>query len=95
MSGEDATARHVRVRGRVQGVFFRASTRQRAREVGVSGWVRNRPDGTVDAWLEGDPEDVAVVERWIRDGGPRSARVDEVEAEDRDPEGLGRFEIRR
>ena len=95
MDAEESTARHLRVRGRVQGVFFRASTRQRAREAGVNGWVRNRPDGSVEAWLEGDPEDVAVVERWIRGGGPRSARVDEVAAEDREPEGLGRFEIRR
>lgn len=95
MSGEDGVARHVRVRGRVQGVFFRASTRQRAREAGVAGWVRNRRDGSVEAWLEGGPEDVAVVERWIRGGGPRSARVDEVEAEDRQPEGFARFEIRR
>jgi acylphosphatase len=94
VSEQDRTARYVRAHGRVQGVFFRASTRQRAREVGLGGWVRNRPDGSVDAWLEGDPEDVAVVERWIRAGGPRSARVDEVEAEDREPEGHDRFEVR-
>lgn len=87
-------ARHLTVHGHVQGVFFRASTRDRARDVGATGWVRNDPDGTVEAWLEGDEDAVAQVESWIRDGGPRNARVREVEAEDVAPEGHDRFQVR-
>lgn len=93
MSGP--VAHHVHVTGRVQGVFFRASTRERAREAGVAGWVRNRDDGTVEAWLEGEPDAVSQVEDWIRDGGPRAARVEQVEVEEREPEGLDAFEVRR
>jgi acylphosphatase len=88
-------ARHVEVRGRVQGVFFRAGTRDRAREAGAVGWVRNCPDGSLEAWLEGEPEAVRRVERWVRDGGPRSARVEGVDVQEREPEGHERFEVRR
>lgn len=88
------TARHLTVHGHVQGVFFRASTRDRARDAGATGWVRNNPDGTVEAWVEGDEDAVERVESWIRDGGPRNARVQQVEAEDADPEGHDRFEVR-
>jgi acylphosphatase len=73
-------ARHLIVRGRVQGVFFRAETRQRARQHGLTGWVANRPDGTVEAWLEGTPDAVEGVERWIREGGPPRASVVAVDA---------------
>ncbi len=95
MGGEGTVARHLRVHGRVQGVFFRASTRERAREAGAAGWVRNRPDGTVELWAEGDPDAVDGVERWVRDGGPRQAEVAQVEAEDAAPEGFDAFEVRR
>lgn len=87
-------ARHLTVHGHVQGVFFRASTRDRAREAGASGWVRNNRDGTVEAWLEGEEGAVDQVESWIRDGGPRNARVERIEAEDDDPQGHDRFEVR-
>ncbi len=87
-------ARQYRVHGRVQGVFFRASTRDRARSAGAGGWVRNRPDGSVEVWLEGGEDAVEQVERWIREGGPRNARVERVEVDERDPEGLDRFEVR-
>ncbi len=87
-------ARRVRVHGRVQGVFFRASTRDRARREGASGWVRNCPDGTVEMWVEGDPDAVSEVEEWVREGGPKAARVEQVEAEDREPEGFDSFEVR-
>lgn len=92
---DDGSARHLRVRGRVQGVFFRASTRDRAREAGAAGWVRNCPDGTVEIWLEGSDEAVERVEEWVRDGGPRSARVEQVEAEERGAEGFDGFTVRR
>ena len=60
--------RRVVVRGRVQGVFFRDSMRERARAHGVAGWVRNRPDGSVEAVLEGPAEAVERVLRFARDG---------------------------
>lgn len=83
-------ARRLVVTGRVQGVFFRASTRDRARDAGVDGWVRNRPDGSVEAHLQGPTQAVEAVEAWVRDGGPRDAVVDGVEAQDVDPtEGEG------
>lgn len=92
--GQDAIARHLRVTGRVQGVFFRDSTRREAARVGVAGWVRNCPDGTVEVWLEGRPQPVADVERWIRGGGPPAAAVDEVQVAEVDPEGFGEFRVR-
>lgn len=88
-------ARHVRIHGRVQGVFFRDSMRRRAQAREVVGWVRNDPDGTVEAWLEGPEEDLDALERWIRDGGPSRARVTEVETGGVPPRGLEGFEIRR
>ncbi|MFN2557356.1 MAG: acylphosphatase [Nitriliruptorales bacterium] len=89
-----AIARRLRVHGRVQGVFFRASTRDRARRAGASGWVRNCADGSVELWLEGDPDAVAEVEDWVREGGPKAARVEQVEAEDSEPEGFESFDVR-
>lgn len=87
-------ARHITITGRVQGVFFRSNTEDRARERGVAGWVRNNPDGTVEAWLEGAEDDVAAIEEWMREGGPSRARVQDVNAEDVEPEGHSNFEVR-
>lgn len=87
-------ARHLTVGGRVQGVFFRASTRQQAEQRSVVGWVANRPDGTLEAWLEGAAEDVQVVEDWIVAGGPPAARVAGIDGADVEPAGHDRFEIR-
>jgi acylphosphatase len=86
-------ARRVVVRGRVQGVFFRDATRREAQRRGITGWVRNRDDGTVEAHLEGDGEDVAVLVGWCRDG-PRHADVDNVGVREVEPEGLAGFAIR-
>jgi acylphosphatase len=85
--------RRVIVRGRVQGVFFRDTTRRRAAEAGVSGWVTNRADGAVEAVFEGDAE---AVERLVRfaSEGPRGAAVEEAEVSEEEPEGLSGFEIR-
>lgn len=94
MSDVTVTARHVVVHGRVQGVFFRDSTRRRAEASSVTGWVRNNPDGTVEAWLEGTPEAVERIETWIRGGGPSRAEVRRVEAEPAEPEGHGSFRVR-
>ena len=87
-------ARHVRVSGRVQGVFFRAWAQGEARELGISGWIRNCADGSVEAHLEGEEHDVTrMIERLRR--GPSSAQVDEVTVEEAPAQGLGRFELRR
>jgi acylphosphatase len=85
--------RRVVVRGLVQGVFFRDSTRRLAESQGVAGWVTNRPDGSVEAVFEGEPE---AVERLVDfcSEGPRGAQVTEVDTTGEEPEGLQRFEIR-
>jgi acylphosphatase len=82
----------VRVRGAVQGVFFRAETRDRAHSLGVAGWVRNVPDGSVEAVFEGDPERVESMVDWCR-RGPRGAEVAEVEVFDEDPQGAKGFAV--
>jgi acylphosphatase len=66
------------VRGKVQGVYFRFNMQQVAMKNSVVGWVRNLPDGNVEALLEGNKEDVNQVVRWSKIG-PENARVDEVE----------------
>ncbi len=69
---------HLIIQGRVQGVFFRASTQREARRLGVSGWVRNRPDGGVETVAEGDEEVLRELIAWSH-RGPSAARVDSVE----------------
>jgi acylphosphatase len=88
-------ARQVRVRGRVQGVYFRSSTRQTARRHGVTGWVRNVEDGSVEAWLEGEAEAVDDVETWMLAGGPPAAEVVDADVASVEPEGHARFDVRR
>ena len=68
----------VRIHGRVQGVFFRAEARSRAESLGIAGWVRNAPDGSVEALFEGEPERVDSMVEWCR-RGPSGAQVTEVE----------------
>ena len=84
--------RRVVVHGRVQGVFFRDSVRQRARARGVHGRARNRPDGTVEALFEGPPDAVDALVRFC-ETGPRGARVSRVEVAEEEPEGLDGFEV--
>ncbi len=71
---------HVIVKGRVQGVFYRASTRNEARILNVDGWVRNRSDGSVEACFEGQKKDVDKMIMWCRKG-PCGAYVSEVNVE--------------
>jgi acylphosphatase len=85
--------RRVVVTGRVQGVAFRAATRAQAQACGVAGWVRNRPDGSVEAAFEGAAEAVAAMVDFCRTG-PRLARVDRVEVCEEPPEGLAGFDLR-
>jgi acylphosphatase len=85
--------RRVVVHGRVQGVFFRDSTRRLAQRYGVTGWVANRWDGTVEAVFEGDGDAVRRLVRFAHEG-PRGAEVDRVEIVEEEPEGLPGFSIR-
>jgi acylphosphatase len=85
--------RRVVVHGRVQGVFFRDSTRQRASQHGVAGWVRNNWDGTVEAVFEGEPDAIERLVEFCR-RGPRGAEVERVEVVDEEPEGLMGFAVR-
>jgi acylphosphatase len=89
----DKVARHVRVTGRVQGVFFRAWTNEQAQSIGVSGWVRNCPDGRVEAHVEGDPEAVEKMIGKMR-RGPPSAVVEDLRTWDVEPCDFDEFEVR-
>jgi acylphosphatase len=86
-------ARNVVASGRVQGVFFRDCARREAGRRGVTGWVRNRPDGRVEAHLEGPPDAVAQLVLWWRHG-PRHATVDELLVTEAEPAGFDRFTVR-
>lgn len=86
-------ARSVVVSGEVQGVFFRDCMRREAGSLGVCGWVRNRPDGRVEAHLEGAPDAVAELVLWCRCGPPR-ASVEDLVVSEVAPEGLEGFTIR-
>lgn len=90
----DRVAKHAVVRGTVQGVAFRWYTKERARELGLAGWVRNLPDGSVEVWAEGPAAPVDELLRWLR-RGPPSARVEGVDVDDEPPSGAERFEVRR
>jgi acylphosphatase len=84
--------RHVTVYGFVQGVGFRFAVERAARSRGVSGWVRNRPDGTVEAVFEGEAADVEALVDFCR-RGPRGAEVDRVDVEADSAEGLSGFRV--
>jgi acylphosphatase len=82
----------VTVTGLVQGVFFRAEAQQEAHRLGVAGWARNEPDGSVVAHLEGDPDAVEAMVAWCREG-PTRARVDNVDVRDAEPTGATSFDV--
>lgn len=85
--------RHLLIRGRVQGVCYRASAQEVALREGLGGWVRNRRDGTVEAVVEGPPAKVEAFVAWAR-VGPPAARVDAVEVLPWDEPGPSPFEFR-
>ena len=85
----DRVRAHVFVSGRVQGVYYRATTR----DTGVDGWVRNLDDGRVEAVFEGPEGDVRDMVEWCETGS-RAAEVDDVDAEYGEPEGEDGFEVR-
>ena len=84
---------HVIVSGSVQGVGYRYTARMIADEIGVTGWVRNRRDGTVEAEVEGTPEKVDEMLAWMAEGPPGS-RVESASVTDAAPTGDSRFEVR-
>jgi acylphosphatase len=87
------TCRHYRVSGRVQGVFFRATTREKARTLGLTGWVRNLADGRVEAVACGESTQLELLEEWLRHG-PELAKVDSVEVTAEDYTPYTGFEVR-
>lgn len=91
MNNQTASVRrHVWVRGRVQGVWFRQATTEQANRLGVAGWVRNLPDGRVEAVVEGTKPAVDAMVAWCR-RGPELALVDDVTVVEEPPQGLTDF----
>ena len=82
------------VRGQVQGVYFRAFTRDEAGQLGVAGWVRNNPDGSVECFAQAPEDKIEVFIRFLHEGSPGS-RVEEVQLREETPQlRLKGFEIR-
>jgi acylphosphatase len=84
--------RHVLVHGIVQGVGFRFSALREAERLGIAGWARNRPDGTVEAEIEGDEASVAAMLDWLA-VGPPGAVVERTDVAERVPDGMPGFHI--
>ena len=89
----ERVARRLVIRGTVQGVWFRESMRIEADRMGITGWVRNRLDGSVEALVEGAPDAIEAIVRWAH-RGPEAALVTSVEQAAANPENLARFEKR-
>ncbi len=85
-------AERIRVKGKVQGVFFRASTKEKADELGIKGWVRNEPDGSVLIEAEGEADAIEAFEEWCWKG-PSAATVKDLQKERVDPKDLDSFAI--
>ena len=85
--------RRVVARGRVQGVFFRDTVQRRAHAAGVGGWVRNRPDGALEAVFEGEPNDVEAMVAVCRTGSSRAV-VEELDVVEEPVEGINGFSVR-
>lgn len=93
MTGPEAVRYRVTVAGRVQGVWYRETCRREADAAGVSGWVRNNDDGSVEAMLEGEVGSVERVLRWMK-AGPALAVVRSVQVRTEDPVGEQTFTVR-
>ena len=93
MAADGRSRAHLRITGHVQGVFFRSDARDRARSLGVDGWIANARDGSVEAVFEGEREQVELIVSWCR-RGPAGARVDDVEVEWEEPRGESGFSVR-
>jgi acylphosphatase len=92
-TASDVACRRLIISGTVQGVYYRASMVTEAQRLGISGWVRNRLDGSVEAILMGEGEAVAALIAWARKGPP-AARVDHILVELCEEEGINTFEAR-
>ena len=77
---------HLKIYGRVQGVYYRSSAQDEARELGLSGWARNMPDGTVEAVVEGEEEMLRDFIRWCKNG-PAAAKVEKIDETWEEPTG--------
>ncbi|MDT8446689.1 MAG: acylphosphatase [bacterium] len=87
------SAIRIYISGLVQGVYFRATCQQEARQLGIKGWVRNLPDGRVEVYALGEDKDLEELKKWCRKG-PSGSRVDTVQtSEDQIEEGLHNFKI--
>jgi acylphosphatase len=94
VQSNDQERAHVRISGQVQGVFFRDSTRQKAEELGLAGWVKNLSDGSVEAVFEGPSAKVREMVGWCEEG-PRNASVEDVDSDFETSGGdLQGFEVR-
>lgn len=80
------------ITGRVQGVGYRANAQQQAIQLGIAGWIRNLPDGRVEALIYGEIPAIQTMQQWLS-SGPLLARVNSIEVEEADYEGDGRFDI--
>jgi acylphosphatase len=89
----DEVTRRLAITGLVQGVWYRESMRREAERLGITGWIRNRPDGSVEALVQGSADAVESITRWAR-RGPEHARVERVEAFAAESERLSAFEKR-
>jgi acylphosphatase len=85
---------HAGISGNVQGVGFRASTRRKARQLDLTGWVKNLPNGNVETVIEGPEKDVEEMLEWLKTG-PSMAHIENIEVEEEEPEMLETFEIER
>ena len=85
---------NINVYGRVQGVFFRVSTQREAMRLGLTGFVRNQPDGSVYIEAEGEQEELDILLSWISQGGPPRGEVSEYKCEEGEVRGFAGFDIR-
>ena len=85
---------HVVIEGLVQGVFFRACTKDEASRIGLTGWVRNRPEGTVETVIEGETSQVAAMIRWLQIGSPQSSVTRVLTTEEQPTDEYSDFSIR-
>ena len=86
------TGKRVFVEGRVQGVWFRGSTREQARRLGITGWAKNLSDGRVEVLMFGDRDAIAVLETWLRQG-PELAQVFSLTSQSEEYQALKEFVI--
>ncbi len=93
MEEENRERAHVFISGKVQGVFYRANTKEMAAQIGIDGWVKNLNDGRVEAVFEGERKDIEKIIDWCWEGSPQ-ANVEDIDVSWEGPNGIDGFEIR-